>query len=422
MPDDTGRNAPTGTSAPTGPYAATCTSAAPGGVADPPKGSRLFARDADDLCRMADAARRAGVLAIDTEFMREKTYYARLCLVQVAVPERAWIIDPFEVNDLSVLFEVLTDPDVLKVLHAGGQDLELLSRLAGSPPRPVFDTQIAATLAGFPSQVGYARLVKDLFDVDIDKSDTFTDWARRPLTSGQIEYALSDVSHLPAVHAELKDRLDRAGRTQWLAADLERLSDPATYAIDPEQQYRRIKRSSSLSRRQLGVLQAVTAWREREAQRRDLPRRWIVGDESLVEVARRQPRTAEQLSEIRGLNLRGLGDGGQGMLAVVAAAREMPDDQLPTITRRRRTVVDIEGVVELMGALVRVRASEHGIAVPLLATRTDLERLAAGDREDNPLLEGWRRDVVGDALVDLVEGRLSLRVCDGKVVPAPSPE
>ncbi|HEY5506676.1 MAG TPA: HRDC domain-containing protein, partial [Coriobacteriia bacterium] len=283
----------------------------------------------------------------------------------------------------------------------------------------VFDTQIAATVAGFPSQVGYARLMKDLFDVDIDKSDTFTDWARRPLTPAQIEYALNDVRYLDGAYLELTGRLERDGRTGWLAADMKRLSDDSLYAVDPDEQFRKVKRISSLSRRQLGVLQKATAWREREAMRRDLPRRWVLGDETLVEVARRRPADTAALSDIRGLNVRSLGDGGTALLAAVKAGVEAPEDQLPRLEKKPRTIVDVEGVVELMGALVRVRASENGIAVPLLATRGDLERLASGQREDSPLLSGWRKAIVGDSLVALVDGELALRVSDGRVLAEP---
>jgi ribonuclease D len=271
-------------------------------------------------------------------------------------------------------------------------------------------------LAGFPSQVGYARLVKDLFDVDIDKSDTFTDWARRPLTPAQFEYALNDVRYLDAAYLELTARLERDGRAAWLAGDLAALSDPEQYEIHPEEQYRRIKRAASLSRRQLGVLQQVTAWREREAMRRDLPRRWVMSDETLTEVARRRPADAAALAEIRGFNLRSVGGDGAGLLEAVRRGVHMPDAELPRMERKPRTVVDIEGVVELMGALLRVRASEHGIAVPLLATRAELERLASGERDGSPLLSGWRRAIVGEDLVELVEGRLALSVADGKIV------
>jgi len=377
----------------------------------------VFAHDEETLAKVARAARESGVLALDTEFMREKTYYAKLCLLQFGAGDGAWIVDPFVVSDLGPIAEVLADRSVVKVMHAGGQDVEILTRLLGTPPAPVFDTQVAATLAGFPAQVGYARLVKDLYDVDIDKSDTYSDWSRRPLTPAQIEYALADVVHLSRMYLQLKGKLEAEGRLAWLQADFERLSDPATYEVVPEEQFRRIKRVTSLSRRQMGVLQQAAAWREREAQRRDLPRRWVLSDETLIEVARRQPKDASALGELRGLNVRSLGDGGKGLLAAVLTGLALPDTELPRITKRPRTVVDIEGVVELMGALVRVQAAAHGVAVPLLATRADLERLAGGERDESPLLQGWRKSLVGDALVDLAEGRLSLRVADGKVVP-----
>jgi ribonuclease D len=376
----------------------------------------VYLHDTTELRALVDRARPHGRIAIDTEFMREKTYWARLCLIQLAVGDECAILDPLQISDLGPLLEVLEDESVLKVLHAGSQDLEIFYRLAGRAASPVFDTQIAATLAGFPSQVGYARLVKDLFDVDIDKSDTFTDWARRPLTPAQFEYALNDVRYLDAAYLELTARLEHDGRTAWLAGDLAALSDPEQYEIHPEEQYRRIKRAASLSRRQLGVLQQVTAWREREAMRRDLPRRWVMSDETLTEVARRRPADTTALADIRGFNLRSVGGDGAGLLEAVRRGVDMPDAQLPRIERRPRAVVDIEGVVELMGALLRLRASEHGIAVPLLATRAELERLASGERDGSPLLSGWRRAIVGEDLVQLVEGRLALSVADGKIM------
>jgi ribonuclease D len=382
----------------------------------PDRKDPVYLHDPADLRALLDRARAHGRIAIDTEFMREKTYWAKLCLIQIAVGEESAILDPLELTDLSQLVEVLLDESVLKIVHAGSQDLEIFYRIAGEAAGPIFDTQVAATVAGFPSQVGYARLMKDLFDLDIDKSDTFTDWARRPLTPAQIEYALNDVRFLDAAYVELSNRLERDGRAAWLADDLARLSDPGVYEIVPEQQFRKIKRIASLSRRQLGVLQKVAAWREREAMRRDLPRRWVLGDETLIEVARRRPADAAALADIRGLNPRSLGDGGASLLAAVRDGVAVPDEELPRIDRKPRTIVDVEGVVELMGALVRVRASEHGIAVPLLATRGDLERLASGERDDSPLLAGWRRAIVGDDLVALVDGLLTLRVADGKIV------
>lgn len=376
----------------------------------------MYLHDTATLADFCDRARSFGRVALDTEFMREKTYWAKLCLIQLAVGDECAIVDPLHVSDLTSLLDLLADESVLKVLHAGTQDFELFYRLGGRAASPVFDTQVAATLAGFPSQVGYARLVQDLFGVAIDKSDTFTDWARRPLTPAQIEYAMNDVRYLDGAYLQLKARLEADGRLEWLADDFSRMADPASYEVVPEAQFRRLKRISSLSRRQLGVLREVTAWREREAMRRDMPRRWVLGDETLVEVARRRPSDVAALSEIRGLRVKSLGDGGTGLLAAVRSGLSVPESELPRIDRKPRAIVDIEGVVELMGALVRLAASDHGVAVQLLATRADLERLASGEREDNPLMQGWRRAIVGDELVALVEGRLSLRVGDGKIV------
>lgn len=379
----------------------------------------MHKHDPAQLAGLIERARAHGRISIDTEFMREKTYWAKLCLVQVAVADECALIDPLAGDDLGPLMDVLADPGVIKIVHAGSQDLEIFYRMCGTAAGPVFDTQIAATVAGFPSQVGYARLMKDLFDVDIDKSDTFTDWARRPLTPAQIEYALNDVRYLDNAYLELTAKLEKEGRSSWLAADMERLSDPKLYAVEPDEQFRRLKRISSLSRRQLGVLQKVAAWREREAMRRDLPKRWVLGDETLIEVARRRPADPAALSDIRGLNIRSLGDNGAGLIAAVAEGARTPEDDLPRIDKKPRTIVDVEGVVELMGALVRVKAAEHGIAVPLLATRGDLERLASGQRDDSPLLAGWRKSIVGDALVALVDGSIGLRVCDGRVLAEP---
>jgi ribonuclease D len=375
--------------------------------------------DPTEIVDLLARARVHGRVSIDTEFMREKTYWAKLCLVQVAVGDECALIDPLAGDDMTPLLDVLADPAVIKIVHAGSQDLEIFYRMSGKAAGPVFDTQIAATVAGFPSQVGYARLMKDLFDVDIDKSDTFTDWARRPLTPTQIEYALNDVRYLDGAFLELTARLEKDGRAAWLAADMARLSDDKVYAVDPDEQFRRIKRISSLSRRQLGVLQKVAAWREREAMRRDMPRRWVLGDETLVEVARRRPSDAAALSDVRGLNVRSLGDGGTGLIAAVQEGVATPEDDLPRIEKKPRTVVDVEGVVELMGALVRVRSAEHGIAVPLLATRGDLERLASGLRDDSPLLSGWRKTIVGDDLIALMDGVIGLRVLDGRVLAEP---
>lgn len=374
---------------------------------------RLYVREASELENLVRSLKGAPVLAVDTEFIRERTYWARLCLVQVATDDVCAIIDPIAIEDLSPLWEVLTDPETLKVLHAGIQDLEIFWRAMGRTASPVFDTQIAATIAGFPQQVGYGAIVKELLGVELDKSDTYTDWARRPLSDTQVAYALNDVRYLPDVYRALVERLDNHGRMPWLAADFARLEDPATFDLDPEQHFRRLKRLSSLNRRQLGVLQKVAAWRENEARRRDIPRRWVVGDEALIEIARRAPATRDEVMALRGVTDKLQRGAVPGVLAAVADGVAMAEEDMPRLDKRRRRPADIDGAIDLMVALVRVRANQHDVAVPLLASRDELECLAAGDRETSPLLEGWRRAMIGEELVELLDGHISLALVDG---------
>lgn len=373
----------------------------------------MYVTDTQGLRDLVTRLRGAKAVAIDTEFMREKTYYARLCLVQLGTDDIAAIVDPLVIEDLSPLCDLLTDPDVVKVFHAGSQDMEIFYRMCGCAAAPVFDTQVAATLAGFPQQVGYGPLVKELLGVALDKGDTYTDWARRPLSDTQIEYALNDVRYLPEVHRRLVATLEGEGRLSWLDADFAHIEDPATYDVVPEECWRRVKRVSSLNRRQLAVAREVTAWREREAQRRDVPKRWILGDESIVEIARRAPITPDEVASIRGVSDKAGKAAQRGVAEAVVRGVAVPESELPSITKRKRPAGDIDGAVDLMIALVRARARERGVAMPLLAGRDDLERLAAGEREASPLLEGWRREMVGDELVELLEGSLSMRLRDG---------
>lgn len=376
----------------------------------------MYVTDSSALQDLVVALRKAPAVAIDTEFMRERTYFARLCLIQLASDDVAAIVDPLAIDDLSALRELMVDTAVVKVFHAGSQDLEIFFRLLGEATTPVFDSQVAATLAGFPQQVGYGALVKEMMGVSLDKGDTYTDWAKRPLSDTQVEYALNDVRYLPEMYRRLTAELKREGRLGWLAADFKRMEDPATYECLPEEQWRRVKRISSLNRRQLAVAREVAAWREREAQRRDVPKRWVLGDESIVEVARRAPKTAEELAAIRGVSDK-IGKGAQkGVIEAVARGLTVTEAELPSIAKRHRVQGDVDGAVDLMIALVRSRAREHGVAMPLLASRDDLERLAGGERDASPLLEGWRRTMVGDELLALLDGTVSMRLVDGNLV------
>ncbi|HSK47957.1 MAG TPA: ribonuclease D [Coriobacteriia bacterium] len=376
----------------------------------------MYITDTSELAALVAQVRTSPLVAIDTEFMRERTYFAKLCLIQIATDDVAAIVDPLAVGDLSPLCELLTDRSVVKVLHAGSQDLEIFFKECGAAMAPVFDTQVAATLAGFPQQVGYGALVHEMLGEKLDKGDTYTDWAKRPLAASQVEYALNDVRYLPELYRQLMKRLEKDGRVGWLERDFAKLEDPATYTVVPEEQWRRVKRISSLNRRQLAVAREVAAWREKEAMRRDVPKRWVIGDESIVEVSRRVPKTAEELMAIRGVGDKIGRSAASGVLAAVARGLEVPDEELPSIAKRRRPAGDVDAAVDLMVAIVRLRARERGVAMPLLASRDELERLAAGERDAHPLLAGWRAEMVGNELVELIEGRIDLRLDDGELV------
>lgn len=380
----------------------------------------MYLYDTQSLENTLPALAAAPILALDTEFMRERTYFARLCLVQIATPDEVFVIDAIALaDDLPLLGPVLAAPGSMKVFHAGSQDVEILLRATGVAPAPVFDTQIAATLAGFPTQVGYAQLVKDMTGLTIDKADTFTDWAARPLSPAQLAYAEEDVRHLPGIYLTLRDQLRAAGRLEWLAEDFERLADPATYAADPREQYLRVKRASTLDRRSLAVLREVAAWREVEAQRSDIPKRWLISDESLVEIARRRPKSTAELRAIRGVNERVATRGSAGLLKAIAEGEQVPEQQLPRLPRKERIPRDAQPIADVLSGVLRVRAREHGVAPSLFASRDELERFASGDRTGHPLTTGWRHSLVGAELEAILDGRVTVSVADGQLVLTP---
>lgn len=375
----------------------------------------MYVRDDAALRALVESMRGADVIAIDTEFMREKTYFARLCLIQIATDDIVAAIDPFAVKDLTPLFELMRDGRTMKVFHAGSQDLEIFYRLMGDVPAPVFDTQVAATLAGLPTQVGYQQLIRSLVGVELDKAHTFTDWARRPLSADQVDYALDDVRYLTKAYRTLAETLGKGGRLGWLAEDFDHMADPATYEVVPEEQFLRVKRASALDRRSLAVLRELAAWREREAQERDLPRRWLMSDESLVEMARRAPADRAALSAVRGVNEQVVRRSAEALLDAVKRGLALPDEQLPKIPKRKRVHGEVDELADLMSALVRLRAKEHDVAPTLLAARDDLERLAGGERDGSPLTYGWRHSIVGAELEALLAGEIALTVAHGRV-------
>ncbi len=360
-------------------------------------------------------------IALDTEFLRERSYFAELCLIQVATRDAVACIDPLAIDDLSPLLSLLHDPRCLKVLHAARQDLELFYDIDGRVPAPIFDTQIAATLAGLGEQIGYAALVEKLLGVSLAKSHSRTDWSRRPLNDEQIRYAADDVIYLVEAFDKLYRQLESQGRLGWLAEDFATLADPATYANPPEAQWRRIKGVGKLKGVQLKVLQDLAAWRETQARQRNRPRRWILRDEVLLDLARQRPSDRVALSRMRGLEQGTQERDGTTLLALIASAGAAPREQWPQLPRIA-PLSEAEGaVVDTLMALLRLCAAQAGVSAGSLASRSDLEALLRGD-DEVPVLHGWRGELAGNTLRHWLAGRSALHVGAAGLVLAPRGE
>jgi ribonuclease D len=368
-----------------------------------------------DLCaRLA----RADFVAVDTEFMRENTYWPELCLLQIADSEEAAAIDPMAPGiDLSPLLDLLTDnEDVLKVFHAGGQDVEIIYNLTDRTPHPIFDTQIATMAISQSEQIGYSNLVESWLGISVDKGARFTDWSRRPLDKRQIEYAIGDVTHLAKIFPKILARLVKTGRGEWLDAEMEKLADPANYRNEPSLAWQRIK-AAGRNPVVLGRLKALAAWRELEAQDKNIPRGRIVRDETLADIASHPPKVQADLAKVRGLS-GGWKDNeiGKRLMATLASAEPLPDAEMPA-RAPRGAPLGKEGalVADLLKLLLKIRSREIDVAARLMARSDDLELLAAGVRKNLALLEGWRFEQFGRDALELVEGKVAFTVVGGKL-------
>jgi ribonuclease D len=369
--------------------------------------------DTTSLAAFCQRLKDTPYITVDTEFMREKTYWPLLCLVQVAGPDEAHAIDPMAPDmDLSPLFELMANPKVLKVFHAARQDLEIFHHLSGSVPTPLFDTQVAAMVCGFGDAVSYETLASQLARARIDKSLRFTDWAQRPLTDRQLTYALADVTHLRPAYEKLQKRLDRDGRAEWLSDEMALLNDPNTYITNPEDSWRRLKPRSS-SPRFLMVLKELAAWREREAQERDLPRQRVVRDETLMEIAAHAPTSVEEMSRTRGMS-KGTAEGryGTAMLDAIARALAAPDIACPLPPERNDLPRGLGPVTDLLKVLLKLKCDQHDVAQRLIASSADIELIAADDDAKVPALEGWRRELFGEDALRLKHGRIALALAE----------
>jgi ribonuclease D len=370
----------------------------------------------EELADLCQRLRAETFVTVDTEFMRERTYWPELCVVQLASDREVAVVDAEAPGiDLAPLGALLADTAVMKVFHAARQDIEIFVLKFGDVPRPLFDTQIGAMVAGFGDQVGYDALVSSLTGASIDKAHRFSDWSARPLSPAQVAYAAADVTHLRRVYEKLSARLARDGRAGWVAEEMAELADPALYRPDPETAWERLRPRTG-NRRHLGMLQAMAAWREREAQRVNIPRQRLLKDETLLELAATAPATPEELSRARGVS-RGFAEGksGASLLAAIAEARARPDDAMPAAPRAREGAKPSPALVALLKVLLAAKCEQHDVAPRLVANAEDIDRLATEDEPDVPALSGWRREVYGADALALKAGRIALGVAGRRI-------
>lgn len=356
-------------------------------------------------------------LTIDTEFLRETTFWPQLCLIQMAGPDIAVIVDPLAKDiDLAPFFELMANTSVIKVFHAARQDIEIIYNLGKLIPHPIFDTQVAAMVCGFGDSVSYDQLVSRIKGVHIDKSSRFTDWSRRPLSDKQLDYALADVTHLRDVYLHLKTELEREGRSLWLTEEMAILEAKETYDIHPDDAWQRLKMRLKKPV-ELAVLQKVAAWREREARNRNVPRGRILKDDGLYEIAQQQPKDAEALSRLRTIP-KGWerSAAGTAILEAVNAAVEMPKADMPKVPRQSQSPEGAQAASEMLKVLLKLIAEKQGVAAKIIANSEDLERIAAeGAKADVGALKGWRRELFGETALKLINGEVALRFVDRKI-------
>jgi ribonuclease D len=379
--------------------------------------------DTQTLSEFCLRVRSADYITVDTEFMREKTYWPILCLVQVAGPDEAECIDALADGiDLEPLYDLMADDGILKVFHAARQDLEIFFHQAGQVPHPVFDTQVAAMVCGFGDSVGYEALITELVKARIDKGSRFTDWTLRPLSDRQIDYALADVTHLRPAYEKLADMLHANGRENWLEEEMAVLESPDTYNGNPLEAFRRIKARNTTAR-MLAVLRELAAWRETEAQRRDVPRNRVLRDEQLAEIAHHTPKSAEQLARTRGLGDKlAHGNYGQHILEAIKKGQGLAEGDCPQPKRKAKLPRGLGPVTDLLKVLLKMKSEDSEVAGKLLASAADIELIAAfGEDADVRAMKGWRRDVFGDDALKLRAGDLSLSVKGRKLKLFPTP-
>ena len=366
----------------------------------------------DTLC---EQIKKEPWLALDTEFLREKTYYPKFCLLQIATPEWVACIDPIALPQLESLFDAIYNPAIVKVFHSCRQDLEIFFQWTGKLPSPIFDTQVAAPLLGFQDNPGYAMLVSSLLSVNLNKAHTRADWSKRPLTEAELEYAADDVIYLCQIYQIMVQKLTALGRIDWLKNDFAELTNPALYKVDPETAWFKIKGKNKLTGKQLSIIQTLAQWREKIAQAEDRPKSWLLRDELLFDLAKLQPETVQELANVRGINERSVNRYGKELCQLITAAKNRSPIPLHEKDRSAKKTQQEEAILDILTALVRVRAEENALNPTILASRKDLEELLSNGDDECPLLHGWRYTMAGKELVGLLKGELLLGIDSDKL-------
>lgn len=364
----------------------------------------------EQLATLCEQIKKESWLALDTEFLREKTYYPKFCLLQIATPEWVACVDPIALPALDSLFEVIYSPSIVKVFHSCRQDLEIFYQLTGKIPEPLFDTQIAAPLLGFQENPGYAMLVSSLLNINLNKAHTRADWSKRPLIEAEIQYAADDVIYLCKIYQMMLQKLAELGRGEWLERDFAELTNPSLYEVRPEKAWLKIKGKNKLTGRQLSIVQALSEWREKTAQAEDRPKSWLLRDELLFDIAKLQPETVTELANVRGINERAVNRYGADLCQLITAAKNRAPIPLNEKGRPAKKTQQQEAILDILTALVRIRAEENSLNPIILATRKDLEVLMFNDDEECPLLHGWRFKMAGQELVGLLKGEFLLGI------------
>lgn len=375
----------------------------------------IYADSPQTLSSVCERLAQSSWVAVDTEFIRDRSYYPRLCLVQVGVPGLVACVDTLALEDLEPLLEVLYCERRVKVFHAASQDLEIFYHLRGTVPTPVFDTQVAATLLGHGEQVGYATLVRELLGIELSKAHTRADWSRRPLENDQLRYAADDVRYLRDIYQEQVRALRAQDRLAWLQSDFDSLVDVGRYRVDPETAWTKVKGAQQLRGVALATLRRVAAWREAQAAEVDLPKRWVMSDEALLDLARRRPTDASELSTVRGLKPLHAERYGSRIVAAVAQSLAEPAEQWPIAGTRASLGPRDEALLDALMAIVRLRAVEHQVSTSSLVSRKGLERVLSGE-SDVPLLKGWRSEIAGNDVQAFLGGKLALRSQGGGLI------